>query len=296
MSEMASLMAITRNSTEAFWKHKRLWWFSVPIGILIGLGSLAPASFQDRLPDTSDISSWSLLLSSSGLLTAIAISFAIMLSQSVLRGALIALFADQMSESLEGARGTRTVPWKNMLRFGYTSLHIEIFYWVALGAIGIAVITPSILAQHYNPSIMPTVFELGFLLLITIGVYLYFVKELSCLYAILGKINLRSAGDLGFRLFRKQAFNTVLFFFYAALLTLFFSLLIDLVSRAFPSFPNAKPFVPSILAAIPFGLYFVFDQILRIFFFRSIAVSPKKPVVKEVTLEPSQTPSGASQG
>lgn len=174
------------------------------------------------------------------------------------------------------------------------SIIFESAYWLVLIGIGIILSIPSLVAQRFNLSIMPTVFELGFLLLITIGVYLYFIKELSCLYAILGKTRFRSAGDLGFRLFRRHAFNTVLFFFYAALLTLFFSLLVEFFFRLIRIEATQQPSFQSLSMTIPFGFYYIFDQMLRVSFFRSIATTPKKPVGKETVLETSQTPSGIS--
>lgn len=294
MPEMASLIAITRNSFQALWRHRSLWWFAVPVGTLVGLSSFVMIIIQDRLPNTPDFSSLASLFSDYRLFGALGASFIIVLCQSAMRGSLIVFFVYQTNETGDATTNDRRVPWRDMSRACRISAIFETAYWFALFGIGTVLAIPSLLAQRFNPSIMPTVFELGFLLLITIGVYLYFTKELSCLYAILGKTGFRSAGDLGFRLFRRHAFNTVLFFFYAALLALFFSILIESFFRLVRVSTESHSLFQSLLMAIPFGFYYIFDQLLRVSFFRSIATSPKKPAAKGTVLETSQTPSGIS--
>jgi hypothetical protein len=294
MPEMASLMTITRASFQAFWKHRILWWFALPAGTLVGLSSFVSIAVRDYLPETPNISSLSSLFLDQRVILALGISLLVVLLQSVLRGALVILFAYQMVKAGEVVAQTKSLPWQNMLRGSRMSISFEAAYWLVLTGIGITLAIPSLLAQRFNPSIMPTVFELGFLLLITIGVYLYFTKELSCLYAILGKTGFRSAGDLGFRLFRRHAFNTVLFFFYAALLALAFSLFMGFFFRLFGMGAEQPSLPQSLFIAIPFGFYSIFDQILHVSFFRSIATTPKKPAAKETVLETSQTPSGIS--
>lgn len=292
---MASLVTITRSSFHVFRKQRLLWWFAIPVGILIGFSSLVSVSIQSHLPETPDLTSLASLISNRYTILALGASFLIVLSQSAMRGALVALLAYQMTENGSSFdRKTKPLPWQAMLRAGSTSVTFELVYWLFLLGVGVTVALPAFLAQRFNPSIMPVIFELGFLLLVTLGVYLYFTKELSCLYAILGKTNFRSAVDLGFRLFRRHAFNTVLFFFYAALLALIFSLLIEYFFRLIKLPIDPTALFWSLSLAIPFGLYFVFDQILRVSFFRSIATTPKKPVLKEPVLEASQNPSGAS--
>lgn len=294
MPEMASLMTITRNSLQAFWRYRTLWWFAIPTGTLVGFSSFVSTVIQDYLPETPELSSLTLLFSERRLLFALGISLLVVLCQSAVRGALIALFAHQMSVSGDTAPRKKPVPWRDLFRASRMSTSFEMAYWFVLIGVGMVLAIPSLLAQRFNPSIMPTVFELGFLLLVTIGVYLYFTKELSCLYAILGKTGFRSAGDLGFRLFRKHAFDTVLFFFYAALLALFFSLLIESFFRLIHLPVEQHSLFWSLCMAVPFGFYYIFDQLLRVSFFRSIAATPKKPSVKEAVLETAQTPSGIS--
>ncbi len=292
MPEMASLTTITRNSLQAFWKHRPLWWFTVPAGMFVGLSTFVSNTVQDRIPDASKIPSWSSLLDDHRLLLAVGASLLLVLCQSAIRGALIALFIHRMN-TVSGIRvSNRKLPWSDVIRAIRASVSFEAAYWLVLIGIGVIITIPSFLAQRFNPSILPAVFELGFLLLITIGVYLYFIKELACLYAILGKTGFRSAVDLGFRLFRRQAFNTVLFFFYAALLALFFGLLVEFSLRIVHIPIEQHSLFWSLFTAIPFGFYFIFDQILRVSFFRSIATTPKNPAIKETILEASQTPSG----
>lgn len=295
MPEMGSLMTITQNALRAFWKHQSLWWFAIPLGALVSLSSFVTAVVQDHLPDFSGPTALTSLFSDPRLRIALGTSFLIVLCQSAIRGILIACFAHQMNES-GGSTGIRNrhISWRDLLRASRISISFETTYWLVLLGIGVVLAIPSLLAQRFNPSIMPTVFELGFLLLITIGAYLYFTKELSCLYGILGRTSFLDSGDLGFRLFRRHAFNTVLFFFYAALLTLFFSLIIDFFLRLARTSTEPHSPLRSLLTAVPFGFYYIFDQLLRISFFRSIAASPKKPATRETVLESSEMPSSIS--
>ncbi len=289
MPEMVSLMTITRGSFQAFWKHRILWWFAIPAGILVSLSSFVSTTAQNYLPETPNLSSLTSFFLDHRIILTLGIALVVVLCQSLIRGALVALFAHRMNET-DPILPKKTLPWRHMFRGSRMSMSFEAAYWLVLIGIGIVLVIPSLLAQRFNPSIMPTVFELGFLLLITIGVYLYFTKELSCFYAILGKTGFWSAGDLGFRLFRRHAFNTVLFFFYAALLAIFFSLLTEFFLRMI----RLRVEQQALFMAVPFGFYYIFDQLLHVSFFRSIATTPKKPVAKEAVLETSQTPSGIS--
>ncbi len=292
MPEMASLMTITRSSFREFRKHRALWWFAVPIGILTGVSSFISIGIQDHIPKTEDLASLTSLLTNGRLILTLGVSLLVVLCQSTLRGILLGLYAHRINTS-DTTKHT-LFPWQDMLRAGRVSLTFEGAYWLLLISIASAVALPTFLAHRFNPSIMPVIFELAFLLLLTLGVYLYFIKELSCLYAIFGKTHFRSAGDLGFRLFRRNSFNTVLFFFYAALLALIYSLLIEYFFRLIHAPINQHSFLSSLFMALPFGLYYIFDQVLRASYFRSIATTPKKPIIKEPVLEASQSPSGIS--
>jgi len=271
MPEMASLMTITRSSFREFRKHRALWWFAVPIGVLTGVSSFISIGIQDHIPKTEDLTSLTSLLSNGRLILTLGVSLLVVLCQSTLRGILLGLYVHRINTS-DTTKHT-LFPWQDMLRAGRVSLTFEGAYWLLLISIASVVALPTFLAQRFNPSI---------------------IKELSCLYAIFGKTHFRSAGDLGFRLFRRNSFNTVLFFFYAALLALIFSLLIEYFFRLIHVPINQPSFLLSLFMALPFGLYYIFDQILRASYFRSIATTPKKPIIKEPVLEASQTPSGIS--
>lgn len=290
---MASLVKITRESLRAFRQHRFLWWFAVPIGILIGASSFLSEKVRESFSKTSDLSSLTPLLTERWFLLIVSASFLIALLQSVLRGMLVAVFIYQLNND----RTIKSVPPspRDILRSGFVSVSFEFTYWVFMAGIGIVIALPMLLSRHFNPTITPIIFELGFILVVTLGVYLYFIKELSCLYAIIGKVYFRSSLDLGIRLFRKHTFSTVLFFSYAALLALLMGVLMTTLFRLFhmpdPTGDNLSSLV--FISAL-FGLYFVFDQILRVTFFRSIAASPEKPLAKERVIEAAEAPSGLS--
>ena len=296
MPEMVSLVVITRNSLRDFWKHKSLWWFAVPVGTLVGFNTVVSQAIQNHIPKNPELSPLSVLLSDYRLVLIFSGSLLVILCQSAIRGALITTFVHQGRKFNGSSPATvdKNSFWHDMIRASWISVSLEGIYWLLLLGIGAAVIMPVFLAQYFNPSVTAVIFELGSLLLLIIGVYFYLIKELSCFYAILGKTGFRSASDLGFRPFRKNTFSTLLFFLYAALLSLIFSLFIEnlfglssLPIEQYPSFP-------SLLSGILFGLYYIFDQILKTSFFRSIANTKKKYAVEEAFLEASKTPSGIS--
>lgn len=290
MPEMVSFTSITRNALRLTWEKRSLWWLTIPIGIFIGVGSSAAGVLERTLSETSPPAIWDALLSDRKLLFVFAYSFVAIVGQALLRGALVFRLAERLTseESVKGRQRTTGTLFRAIrLSIGFESL-----YWLTLLSVTGILSLPCFLAWRFNPSVLATILELGSLLLLAIGMYLYFVKELSLFYAILGNVRFRLGIDLGFRLFRRQALNTALFFFYAALLGLCFTLLVGAFLSALGISQNHPSIQLTLLSALPLGLWFIFDQALRIGFFRAIAATPKKPALEEAALKTNESSSG----
>lgn len=289
MSEMASFTRITHTALSAVWQRRKLWWFAVPAAMLIRIGSVLTADIQRTLPETTDFSLWFAALADSHSLRYLGFSLAIVLGQALLRGPFIhSLERGLREQETPSADNSR----RRLFRAAIIALSFEAMYWLLLLLIAGLVVIPGFLAWHFNPSALPAILELGVLVLMALGVYLYFIKEFSLFYALLGKLQFSSAVDLGFRLFRRQAFYTALFFSYASLLAFFFTLFFSaLADSLFKTDPNP---IIELFTALPFGFYFLFDQALRLMFFRTIALTPKKPIADAVALKPSESPSSVT--
>lgn len=291
MPETASFTTITERALRLTWQGRSLWWSAIPVGICIGIGTHMSTLLQDTLPESTDAALWVPLLTDQRLVIGLALLFLALIAQSLLRGALVFLLEHRLRKtgSSEVVKKPTTL---TLLHAAGTSLIFEMVYWLTLLIIAAVFAIPCLFAWRFNPSVLPAILEIGFLLLLTIGVYLYFIKELSLLYGILGNLRFQPATDLGFRLFRRQAWSTTLFFFYAAILALFFSILIEGLVMLFGISKENTSWYTSALIALPFGIYFIFDQALRLTFFHAIAATPKKPITKEIVLEPDKSPSG----
>jgi hypothetical protein len=242
--------------------------------------------------DSADRSHWLSLLTDSTALTLFGLVILVSFLQSAIRGPLI-LFLEH-GHPADAKVKRKKISRSEMMRTIFVSATFEVLYWFTLLIVAAVIAVPCFIAWQFNPSVLTGILEFGSLILFTLGVYLSFIKELACLYALLGNVRLTSAIDLGFRLYRRQAFNTLLFFLYAALLAILFAVIIESSISALGLVRFQAGWLVVIIASLPFGLYTVFDQSLRLSFFHSVATTPKKPALKEVALEPSESQSGVA--
>lgn len=293
MSEIASFTNITKEAFQVVRERRALWWFAIPVGIFIGISSLSGGTVERIAPqDTTDAALWFGVLRNGELFFVLGLAFTATLCQSALRGPLILQIEHGLRSRETPADPKPGNPWSESLRAARIAVTFEATYWIFLFVVGLILSLPSFLAWRFNPPVLPAIIDLGLLLLLTLGVYLHFVKELSLFYALLGRVRFATAINLGFRLLRRQAFNVALFFSYAALLVIVFTLLIGSLFGIFGLSPAEPTPRFHLLAALPLGCYFIFDQALRLVFFRTIATSPKKPAEKVTTLEVKESPSG----
>ncbi len=180
------------------------------------------------------------------------------------------------------------------IRAAFLSLLFQIAFWCLLCILGLILFLPSYTAWIINQESFPVLTEMALILFLTLAVYLFFIKELAYFFALFSKISLPTSIDLGARLFRKYSFATVLFIFYASLLALLVIVLIDSLLapiRLILPEPIRQQAV-SLVGVLLFGYYSLFDQSLRLVFFRSIAAPPKRRASKEPLTKPAESAPG----
>lgn len=276
MPETASFTTLTRLALSNL-RNKRLWWFCIPAGICIALSTFYASKASSLIAEKDSTALLSFLQDELGhvFLALLGISFLFRIGEAPLRGIVIPLLQfihlKQKDESLKHPS------WKDLLHGAKKAFFFEFGFLGFITLLGGILLIPSLLAWKFNQHAFIPLFEIGFILLLGISFYLYFIKELSLFYCLLGKIGLRESINLGFRIFRRHSFLTVLFFIYLSMIGFIVTACIDLFVRLTPFvFAGPRNDVLPLIVSIPlFGFYFLFDQALRLTYFRHIAASPK---------------------
>jgi hypothetical protein len=289
MPETASLTAITRNAFQLVRKIRQGWLFALPAGFFIILGSIHPIALPNSIdPDALFSGDWFFTPEGQHFSFLIGLSLLISFGQALIRGPML------LALNRTAAGNEKSVVRTGFLRAALLSLFFQAAFWCLLFILGGVLFLPSYVAWRMNPESFPALTEIALILFLTLSTYLFFIKELTYFFALFGKTAFRSSVDLGTRLFRKHSFATVLFMFYAALLTLFSIILVDaLLSSTGLFLPETNRWLIESAIGLPvFGYYFLFDQALRLAFFRSIATPPKERVRKEPLTKPAESAPG----
>lgn len=283
MPETVSFASLTRTALRDFFQNRSVQWVALPVGFLIVSSSFF-ASQAERLLKSSDPAffvRWISVGPDSSFLFFLSLSLVCTLAQSPFRGiAILLLQSAHLNQSAETPFRPKR---QDFFRVARTTLIFESGFWLFLIALGSILSIPGFLAWRFNPDAFTIVSQFGLILLLTLSLYLYLIKELSLLYSLLGNTSLLSAIDLGFRLFRRHSFLTLLFFTYASMLAILSTLSISLLGSMLDFFDVQNDFLKNFIAVPLFGLYFIFDQTLRLTYFRKIASRPKSPTAKVVT-------------
>lgn len=291
MPDMASFTSLTQIAFKDVLQCRKLWWFSIPVGLFLASGSYFATKAEEIVSgkDSTNVVTWLLTGTDETFLFHILLSFGLLLLQAPFRGMSVLLLQSvHLNRSQEK---THSLKREDFLRVGKTALVFESGLWVVVIVIGLILFFPSLLAWNFNREAFNFILQLAFLLFIGLALYLYFLKELSLMYGLLGRLTYRSALDLGLRLFRRHSFLTLLFFSYTVMLMILFSVVFQIFSHllTLPFSVEYRELLTSFFS-IPFlGLYFLFDQSIRLAYFRNIASPPKTPVVK-VLLEKKVEP------
>jgi|GEM_PF-5522081 len=288
MPEAASFIAITESALRTLSKRQSTWWIALPVGWLIWKGSQLTSEAGALLNqvDTERFVEWLIQGQNTNFWILLGGSLFVALLKAPFRGILFLLLQKEPQPS-ENPKNQKVSP-KELFRGAIFSFFFEFGYWCAIALIGLILSISCLLAWRFNPSVFASVVEIALLLLIGISAYLYFIKELASLYCILGRTSPRGSIDLGIRLFRRHSFLILLFFVYLSLIALTFSFLTNAimtsVERLFGFTRDGLLLAGSTLFL--FGTYYLFDQSLRLAFFRSIAATPKQPVTKQPATKP----------
>lgn len=296
MTETVSFTDLTRDALRNVLYNRSVFWLALPAGILISIASYTSSKAELILSGlkTENISSLFSHPTALDLVPLILIGLIVLLLQAPLRG--LTLFFLQFFHLKQIDPTHPIAQKKDYWRAMRTGFLFEGIYWTALSTIGLIIIAPCIVASRVNPSVFPSILQIGFLLFIGTALYLYLIKELSLLYGLFGKISLRSSIDLGFRIFRRYSFLTLLYFTYLSILsfltTTLFTVFIQIILNLIIS-PQSDTFL--FILSMPFlGMYFVFDQSLRLAYFRKIASTPKSKSAKVSVPKPAEAATGVN--
>ncbi|MFA9262407.1 MAG: hypothetical protein ACEQSB_03565 [Undibacterium sp.] len=294
MAETVSFIALTRDAVRNVLLGRSLLWFALPIGVLIASTSYSAARAETILNGKGLETFFSFLSDGADgtFLLFLTLSIALTFTQAPLRGLII--LSLQSSYSKAGNLDQNPPQRKDYLRALRIATLFELGFWLLITILCCLLLAPSFLAWQMNREAFPFVSQTGLILLISITLYLYLVKELSLLYGLLGNLSLRSSLDLGFRIFRRHALLTLLYFMYLSILSLLGTICIAAMSHALLLLFKIEGvgFSEYIFSLPFFGLYFIFDQALRLVYFRKIATSPKSRSPKIPTVESTEPVTG----
>ncbi len=292
MSEIVSFASLTRTALKDFLHNRSIWWMALPVGILSDLSSFFAAKTEKVLEGMSaatPLSTWIDTGLDLSFVLFLSLSFVFVLAQSPLRGIIVLLL---QSVHLNRSRETSVQSKRgDLARVAKKAFLFESGFWVIIVLLGATLLVPSLLAWRFNQDALLAVSQLGLILFFSISLYLYLIKELSLLYLLLGDTSFRGSVDLGFRIFRRHSFLTLLFFVYLIMLAIIATFSISLASMAL-FFGTESDLLQIILTAPLFGLYFIFDQALRLAYFRKIASRPKTPAEKVAATKPTEPATG----
>lgn len=294
MTETVSFTDLTRDALRNVSRTRSLFWLVLPVGILISSASFT-LSKSELLLSRLETEKFLVFMSSQtgfDFLLLISIVLALTLVQVPIRG--ITLILLQSSHQREASPDQASLQKKDYWHAIRTALTFEIGYWLTLTTIGLLIVAPCVIAWRINPSVFPNISQIGFLLFIGTSLYLYFIKELSLFYGLVGKTHFRSSIDLGFRIFRRHSFLTLLYFTYVSILSFLATTIIAILSHTLLITTGAiqSTILDYAFSAPFFGIYFLFDQALRLVYFRKIASTPKSKVPKIAAAKSAEPATG----
>lgn len=186
---------------------------------------------------------------------------------------------------------------------------LEGFFFLSLTLTSIIITIPILFAESANPAAVPGVQLLAVIIFLLTAVILFSSKENAIYYSTLSRISIKSAIGQGYTLFTKTIFKTL--FFHLSVFSLLFTIFTFAEKTAMLSMSFLKSFfgdrgsfldqyIGWILSFVIITIALVFEQALRLSFFRAIATLPKEPTlivekeavsegIKEATV-PTSTP------
>lgn len=277
MRESPSFLALTQLASSLFLRARSLWWYALPAGFLLTLGNVQGSPIPTFPIDQNQSLREILQHLPSSFWKSLLLLFFSQLFLYALRGPFLVNIERLLLSQKHSPYKVKSSFHRSFL----VGFYYELGYWIFFLFVSFISFLPLFISWQYNQSAFSFIAECAILLIFSVGMYLYFLKEFSYLYSLLTHAPTRSAFDLGFRLFRRNIFLTILFFLYLSLFSLILSFCISLL---FSGISQTKAFFW--ITAPFFGMIFLFGQVLFLLFFHSLATfRPKK---KEVTLASSK--------
>lgn len=216
---------------------------------------------------------------------------------TILRGPLFLLIEERLLKQLPASPHQGALFNKKLLgRSALFSLSFETLYWGALLLIGAVISSPLFLAAKFNPSVIPSLFQIGTLLLLGLAIFFFYIKEFGLLYTLLAHIHPKLSLELGLKLFKKHSLLSLLFGLFLIALSFLFTFFLNLamIISAFIPFSKMESLVNGVSGIVILGFITVLTETLRLLFFHALAATPRiKLTDMQPVLEKEKTTSGA---
>lgn len=295
MRTSVSFLDLLQEAVRLSLRSRHILAFALPLGLLAWGGAWVGERLNSILPDSTDSlatlwqglsESESLLLGLGGALLGLGVL------RALCRGPLF-LIGESKLVPKPAAEATPPLPSRKALASSaFMSLLFELAYWGAVALLSLIIVIPVVLALRYNPGATQTIAELGVILLLTLSIALFYLKEFALLYRLLAHIRPLIALDLGLKLFKKHLFWSVLFGLFLMGLSLLFTFFANLaiIASDLVMFKVARGPLALLVTVVILGCGAVIEEMLRLLFFHALAAAPKQPSMRIKKLIEEKSP------
>ncbi|MEP7162913.1 MAG: hypothetical protein ABI747_04090 [Candidatus Moraniibacteriota bacterium] len=259
-------------------KRRAHFLFTILLGVIATLSYFVLRNVDVVLPEASEevsiLFSWVKEHQSTlFILSLTSLGFALV--KAALRGPLFVILEETLLAFTEEKKSLAPLS-SRLRRASLLGFFFETFSFLVSALLFGIVFLPTYFALLYNPSALPTIFQLSSLLFLVGAVLFYFLKEYSLLYGILGGVRPLIALELGYGLFRKNLTQSLLFGTLILGLSFIFTFTLDSAIITSAMFFKREGFTTPFLIFLVSGMSGVFVEALRLLFFHSIAATRSK--------------------
>lgn len=293
MGESVAFSTLIAEAARLVMKRRAHFWCMVAFGLMAVVGSATSHWLGldlDQIESLSTADAWAAWLASHRMLilSLIALSLGALLAESAIRGPVILILEETLLAHTKTPAGAAPLSWSRLTRTSAKAVMLVFGYFlISCLAFGL-VFAPVWLAWRFNPTALPSVLQLSSVFFIALSILLYFIKEYALYYLVLGRVKPRSALDLGYSLFRRNIFPSLLFGLLLIGLSLIFTLTLDsaIITSARLTGESLGPAL--VVVFVLAGPFAVFREITRLLFFHSLASPKEKDRVATKTVSPEE--------
>ncbi len=282
MRPSISFFHLFEEAVRTLLQSRPLLLMGIPFGITLyfsmkGSELIAPL-FPTEVADPEAILT-SLSTHQETLFTGIALLVFLGALRTALRGPLFLLIEKTLLQKLPSTPSPSPSPLngKQYLKGALIALLFEALYWLLLIIFGLILFSPLLIASKYNPGVVPSLFQMGTIILLMLGVIFFYIKEFGFLYALLAHIKPRLAIELGLKLFKKHAVLSLLFGLFLIALSFLFTFFLNLamITSALIAFWWPKTIISTLCGIGILGFTALLTETLRLLFFHALAATPQ---------------------